>query len=86
MPSPSPEPSPPPPSPPSSPSPPPSPSPPTPHPADNTIPPAPPMSIHFPLACFKVICRFCLQNSHNISYRQCPDCYKKQGGMNYTDW
>jgi hypothetical protein len=44
------------------------------------------MSIHFPSACFKVICRLCFRNSHNISYKQCPDCCKSQGGMNYTDW
>ncbi len=47
---------------------------PTPQPAASNIPAAPPMSIHFPLASFKVICRLCFQNSHNISYKQCPDC------------
>ncbi len=52
----------------------------------STIPTAPPMSIRFPSACFKVICRYCLCNSHNICYKQCPDCYKSGGGMNYTDW
>jgi hypothetical protein len=50
----------------SSPSPPPSPFP-MPQPADSNIPAAPPMSIHFPLASFKVICCLCFQNSHNIA-------------------
>ncbi len=67
-----------------SPLPPPSPSP-TPQPAASTIPAAPPMSIHFPLASFKVISRLCLRNSHNISYKQCPYCYKSGGGLNYTN-
>jgi hypothetical protein len=44
------------------------------------------MSGHFPSASFKVICRYCFRNSHNICYKQCPDCYKAGGGMNYTDW
>jgi hypothetical protein len=50
--------------------------------AECTIPAAPPMSIHFPLAAFKVICSHCLRNINNISFRQCPDCYKIRGGMN----
>jgi hypothetical protein len=54
--------------------------------AECTIPAAPPISIHFPLAAFIVICRYCLRNSNNISYSQCPDCYKTGGGMNYIDW
>jgi hypothetical protein len=44
------------------------------------------MSHHFPTASFKVICRYCFRNSHNICYKQCPDCYKAGGGTNYTDW
>jgi hypothetical protein len=59
---PSPSPAPPPAPPPSSPS----PSPSTPQSSANIIPPALPMSIHFPSACFKVICRICFRNSHNI--------------------
>jgi hypothetical protein len=52
----------------------------------SNIPIAPPFSIHLPSAPFKVICRQCFRNSHNIAYRQCPECYKSNGGTNYTDW
>jgi hypothetical protein len=47
-------------------------------PAVLVIPAAPPMSIHFPTACLKVLCCNCLLNSQNISYKQCPDSYKSK--------
>jgi hypothetical protein len=55
-------------------------------PAASTIPAAPPsrMSLYYPSASFKIICCYCFRNSHNISYQQCPGCYKTGGGTNYT--
>ncbi len=43
-----------------------------------TIPVAPPMSAFFPSCLFKVICRYCLRDDHDIRYIQCPNCYKKE--------
>ncbi len=43
-----------------------------------TIPVAPPMSALFPSCLFKVICRYCLRDDHDVRYRQCPNCYKKE--------
>jgi hypothetical protein len=62
--------------------------PPTPPPIDRTptIPAAPPMSKYFPDCPFKVICRYCLRDDHDVRYRQCPNCYKKRGGTNYHGW
>jgi hypothetical protein len=54
--------------------------------AISTIPVAPPMSAHFPSCYFKVICRYCLRDSHDIRYKQCPGCYRKMGGNNYSGW
>jgi hypothetical protein len=54
--------------------------------ATTTIPEAPPMSKFFPNCPFKVRCRYCLRDNHDICYRQCPSCYKKRGGTNYFDW
>ncbi len=45
--------------------------------AATTIPDAPPMSTFFPSCSFKVICRYCLRDDHDVRYRQCPSCYKK---------
>jgi hypothetical protein len=61
---------------------------PTPPPIDKspTIPAAPPMSAYFPSCPFKVICRYCLRDDHDVWYRQCPNCYKKRGGTNYHGW
>jgi hypothetical protein len=42
--------------------------------------------LYYPSASFKIICCYCFLNSHNISYQQCPGCYKTGGGTNYTDW
>jgi hypothetical protein len=50
------------------------------------IPVAPPFSIHLPSAPFKVICRLCFCKSHSTAYKHCPNCYKSNGGTNYTDW
>jgi hypothetical protein len=54
--------------------------------AATTIPDAPPMSTFFPSCPFKVICRYCLCDDHDVRYRQCPSCYKKRGGTNYSGW
>ncbi len=43
--------------------------------AEPVIPVGPPIFVHFQSSSFKVICCYCLCNSNNISYRQCPDCY-----------
>ncbi len=45
----------------------------------STIPPAPPFSKYLPSCTFKVFCRFCFRDNHDICYRQCPTCYKKRG-------
>jgi hypothetical protein len=62
----------------------------TPAPSDtgliSTIPAAPPMSSYFPSCAFKVICRYCFKDDHDIRYKQCPRCYKKKGGTNYFGW
>ncbi len=55
-------------------------------PATPVIPAAPPMSSFFPNCPFKVICRYCLRDNHDVRYRQCPNCYKKRGGTNYHGW
>jgi hypothetical protein len=47
-------------------------------PAASTIPVAPPMSSYFPSCAFKVICRYCFHDDHDICYKQCPSCYKKK--------
>jgi hypothetical protein len=47
-------------------------------PAASTIPVAPPMSPYFPSCSFKVICRYCFHDDHDICYKQCPSCYKKK--------
>jgi hypothetical protein len=52
----------------------------------SNIPSAPPFLIHLPSAPFKVICCLCFRNSHSTAYKQCPDCYKANGGTNYIDW
>jgi hypothetical protein len=44
------------------------------------------MSSFFPTCPFKVICRLCFKNDHDIRYKQCPYCYKKNGGTNYFGW
>jgi hypothetical protein len=50
-------------------------------PSPMTSPPTlPPMSVHLPSDPFKVICRLCFKYSHEICYRQCPNCYQ---GTNY---
>jgi hypothetical protein len=55
-------------------------------PALDTIPVAPPMSAFFPKCPFKVICRYCFTDDHDIHYKQCPGCYRKKGGTNYVGW
>jgi hypothetical protein len=55
-------------------------------PAVSTIPVAPPMSDYFPSCYFKVICRYCFHDSHDIRYKQCPGCYRKMGRNNYFGW
>jgi hypothetical protein len=55
-------------------------------PVANTIPVAPPMSSYLPSCPFKVICRLCFKNDHDICYKQCPYCYRKNGGTNYFGW
>jgi hypothetical protein len=55
-------------------------------PTDSSIPIAPPMSKYFPSCPFKVLCRYCHRDDHDIRYRQCPSCYKKRGGTNYFGW
>jgi hypothetical protein len=49
------------------------------------IPPAPPFSKYLPTCTFKVICRFCFRDDHDICYRQCPTCYKKRGAKTISD-
>jgi hypothetical protein len=44
------------------------------------------MSSFFPSCPFKVICHLCFRDSHDIRYKQCSSCYKKQGGTNYFGW
>ncbi len=67
-----------------------SPPPSTPAPSDtgltSTIPAAPLMSSYLPSCVFKVICRYCFKDDHDIRYKQCPRCYKKKGGTNYFGW
>jgi hypothetical protein len=55
-------------------------------PATDTIPVAPPMTAFFPKCPFKVICRYCFRDDHDICYKQCPSCYRKRGGTNYVSW
>jgi hypothetical protein len=55
-------------------------------PTSSSIPVAPPMSSFFPSCPFKVICHLCFRDNHDIRYKQCPSCYKKQGGTNYFGW
>ncbi len=50
------------------------------------IPVAPPMSSYLPSSPFKVICRCCTRDCHDIRYRQCPGCCKRRGGLNYFGW
>jgi hypothetical protein len=50
------------------------------------IPVAPPFSEYLPLLPYHVICRLCFHNSHSISYKQCPNCYKGNGGTDYLGW
>ncbi len=50
------------------------------------IPVVPPFSPYFPSSPFHVICHICLRNSHSINYRQCPNCYRSNGGTNYQGW
>jgi hypothetical protein len=52
----------------------------------STIPPAPPFSKYLPSCPFKVICRLCFRDNHDICYKQCPSCYKRNGGTNYFGW
>jgi hypothetical protein len=28
----------------------------------------------------------CFSNSHSITYKQCPNCYKLNGSNNYLGW
>jgi hypothetical protein len=28
-------------------------------------------------------CRLCFRNSHSLAYKQCPNCYRSNGGTNY---
>jgi hypothetical protein len=50
------------------------------------IPVAPPFSAYLPDLPFHVICRLCFGNGHSIVNRQCPSCYKLNGGTNYLGW
>jgi hypothetical protein len=51
----------------------------------STIPPAPPFSKYLPTCTFKVICRYCCRDNHDICYRQCPSCYKKREVLTISD-